>query len=153
TISVTGGITFDEVLVNYAEATEGLLEGGADLVLLETQQDTINVKASMAGVAEAFRRANRSVPVILSVSIESMGTMLGGQDIAALADAVAHFDLLALGMNCATGPDFMTDHLRTLAAASRAFTICYPNAGLPDENGAYNESPESLAKKVARFAD
>ncbi|MBI3565672.1 MAG: methionine synthase [Elusimicrobia bacterium] len=152
-ISVTGGITFDEVLANYAEATEGLLEGGADLVLLETQQDTINIKASMAGIHEAFRRANRSVPVILSVSIENMGTMLGGQDISALADAVAHFDLLALGMNCATGPDFMTDHLRTLSALTRAFTICYPNAGLPDENGAYNESPEALAKKVARFAD
>jgi 5-methyltetrahydrofolate--homocysteine methyltransferase len=152
-ISVTGGITFDEVLTNYAEATEGLMEGGADLILLETQQDTINIKASMAGVHEAFRRQNRSIPVILSVSIESMGTMLGGQDISALADAVSHFDLLALGMNCATGPDFMTDHLRTLSSLTRAFTICYPNAGLPDENGDYNESPESLAKKVARFAD
>jgi len=152
-ITVTGGITFDEVLANYSEAAEGLLEGGADLILLETQQDTINVKASLNGISEAFRKAGRSVPVILSVSIESMGTMLGGQDISALADAVAHFDLLALGMNCATGPDFMTDHLRTLAAMTRAFTICYPNAGLPDENGHYNESPAALAKKVARFAD
>ena len=152
-ISVTGGITFDEVLVNYAEATSGLLEGGADLILLETQQDTINVKASLNGVTEAFRQAGRSVPVILSVSIESMGTMLGGQDISALADAVAHFDLLGLGMNCATGPDFMTDHLRTLSSLTRAFTIVYPNAGLPDENGKYNESPEMLAKKVGRFAD
>ncbi|HXS99317.1 MAG TPA: methionine synthase [Elusimicrobiota bacterium] len=153
TISVTGGITFDEVLANYSEATAGLLEGGADLVLLETQQDTVNVKASMLGVHDAFRKAGRSIPVILSVSIESMGTMLGGQDITALADAVAHFDLLALGMNCATGPDFMTDHLRTLAAMTRAFTVCYPNAGLPDENGHYNESPEILAKKISRFAD
>ncbi len=153
TISVTGGITFDEVVTNYAEATEGLLEGGADLILLETQQDTLNIKASMAGVHEAFRRAGRSIPVILSVSIENMGTMLGGQDISALGDAVAHFDLLALGMNCATGPDFMTDHLRTLSTMTRAFTICYPNAGLPDENGRYNEGPEALAKKIARFAD
>jgi 5-methyltetrahydrofolate--homocysteine methyltransferase len=153
TISVTGGITFDAVLANYAEAAGGLLEGGADLILLETQQDTLNVKASMLGVQDAFRRAGRSVPVILSVSIESMGTMLGGQDVSALADAVAHFDLLALGMNCATGPDFMTDHLRTLASLTRAFTICYPNAGLPDENGQYNESPGDLARKIARFAD
>jgi 5-methyltetrahydrofolate--homocysteine methyltransferase len=153
TISVTGGITFDEVLTNYSEAATGLLEGGADLVLLETQQDTVNVKASMLGIHDAFQKAGRSIPVILSVSIESMGTMLGGQDITALADAVAHFDLLALGMNCATGPDFMTDHLRTLAAMTRAFTICYPNAGLPDENGDYNESPELLARKIARFAD
>ncbi|MDE2489392.1 MAG: homocysteine S-methyltransferase family protein, partial [Elusimicrobia bacterium] len=153
TISVTGGIAFDEVLANYAEAAEGLLEGGADLILLETQQDTLNAKASLLGVEEAFRRAGRSVPVMLSVSIESMGTMLGGQDIAALAESVAHFGLLAVGMNCATGPDFMTDHLRTLSALTRSFTLCYPNAGLPDENGAYNETPAELARKVARFAD
>ncbi|MDD5301688.1 MAG: methionine synthase [Elusimicrobia bacterium] len=152
-ISVTGGITYDEVLEGYREAAAGLLEGGADLVLLETQQDTINIKASINGVYAAFREANRSIPVILSVSIETMGTMLGGQDIAALADAVAHFDLLAIGMNCATGPDFMTDHLRTLSSLTRAFVICYPNAGLPDENGVYNESPAMVAKKVGRFAD
>jgi 5-methyltetrahydrofolate--homocysteine methyltransferase len=85
-ISVTGGITYDEVLAGYREATAGLLEGGADLVLLETQQDTINIKASLNGVQQAFRDAHRSIPVILSVSIETMGTMLGGQDIAALAD-------------------------------------------------------------------
>ncbi len=153
TISVTGGITYDEVLANYAEAAGGLLEGRADLLLLETQQDTVNAKASLNGIRAAFEKAGRSVPVILSVSIESMGTMLGGQDISALADAVAHFDLLAVGMNCATGPDFMTDHLRTLAEMTGAFTICYPNAGLPDENGVYNESPEALARKVGRFAD
>jgi|CXWL01.1.fsa_nt_gi 5-methyltetrahydrofolate--homocysteine methyltransferase len=153
TISVTGGITYDEVLAGYREAVTGLLEGGADLVLLETQQDTINIKASINGINAAFKDAGRSIPVMLSVSIETMGTMLGGQDIAALADAVAHFDLLAIGMNCATGPDFMTDHLRTLSSLTRAFTICYPNAGLPDENGAYNESPNMVAKKVGRFAD
>ena len=152
-ITVTGGITYDEVLAHYAEASAGLLDGGADLILLETQQDTINIKASLNGVHEAFRKAGRSIPVMLSVSIENMGTMLGGQDIAALAEAVAHFDLLALGMNCATGPDFMTDHLRTLSSLTRAFTVCYPNAGLPDENGDYNETPEMVAKKIARFAD
>ena len=153
TIMVTGGITFDEVRTHYAEAVGGLMDGGADILLLETQQDTLNAKASLLGAREAFRRAGRSIPVMLSVSIESMGTMLGGQDVAALADAVAHFDLLALGMNCATGPDFMTDHLRTLASLTGAFTVCYPNAGLPDENGDYNESPAELARKIARFAD
>jgi len=152
-ITVTGGITYDEILAHYAEAAEGLLEGGADLILLETQQDTINVKASLNGIQRAFRKAGRSLPVMLSVSIENMGTMLGGQDISALAEAVAHFNLLAVGMNCATGPDFMTDHLRTLSQLTRAFTLCYPNAGLPDENGAYNESPEGVARKISRFAD
>ncbi|MDX6769515.1 MAG: methionine synthase [Elusimicrobiota bacterium] len=153
TITVTGGITFEEVEVNYAEAARGLLAGGADLILLETQQDTLNVKASLLGIENAFAAERRRVPVILSVSIETMGTMLGGQDISALADSVSHFDLLALGMNCATGPDFMRDHLRQLAAQTRFKTICYPNAGLPDENGVYNETPAMVAKKVGRFAE
>ncbi|OGR82994.1 MAG: hypothetical protein A3J74_11195 [Elusimicrobia bacterium RIFCSPHIGHO2_02_FULL_57_9] len=80
-----------------------------------------------------------------------MGTMLGGQTAEALCDSVAHFDLLALGLNCATGPDFMTDHLRTVAELSPFLTACYPNAGLPDENGHYNETPEMVAKKLERF--
>jgi 5-methyltetrahydrofolate--homocysteine methyltransferase len=151
TISVTGGITFEEVLSGYAEASLGLLEGGVDCLLLETQQDTLNIKASIAGVRSTFERLGRSVPVLVSASIETMGTMLGGQTAEALADSLAHYDLLALGLNCATGPDFMTDHLRTISQLSRSMTICYPNAGLPDENGRYNESPEMVAKKLDRF--
>jgi 5-methyltetrahydrofolate--homocysteine methyltransferase len=152
TISVTGGITFEEVVAGYAEAARGLLEGGVDLILLETQQDTLNIKASLAGVHETYRTLGRSVPVMLSISIETMGTMLGGQTAEALADTVAHYDLLALGLNCATGPDFMTDHLRTISQLTKSFTLCYPNAGLPDENGHYNETPEMVAKKLDRFA-
>jgi 5-methyltetrahydrofolate--homocysteine methyltransferase len=153
TISVTGGITFDAVIEGYAEASEGLLEGGADLLLLETQQDTLNAKASLIGFERTFHKLGRSIPVILSASIETMGTMLGGQTAEALCDSVAHVPLLGLGLNCATGPDFMTDHLRTIAGLTRAFTVCYPNAGLPDENGQYNETPEMVAKKLERFCN
>ena len=151
TISVTGGIDFDTVQKHYAEASKALVEGGADLLLLETQQDTLNVKASLLGFEDAFAALGRRVPVILSVSIETMGTMLGGQTAEALYDSVSHFELLAVGLNCATGPDFMTDHLRTLSGLSRFSTICYPNAGLPDENGCYNETPEMIARKLERF--
>ena len=151
TISVTGGITFDQVRAHYEEQALVLLESGVDLLLLETQQDTLNIKASMAGFADAFAKLDRSVPVILSVSIEAMGTMLGGQTIDALQASVEHYNLLALGLNCATGPDFMTDHLRTLSELTRANTICYPNAGLPDENGQYNETAEMVARKLERF--
>ncbi len=151
TISVTGGIGFEEIVSVYAEASLGLLEGGADLILLETQQDTLNVKASLLGLQQTFERLGRSVPVLLSVSIETMGTMLGGQTAEALCDSVAHFNLLGLGLNCATGPDFMTDHLRTIAHLTRFFTACYPNAGLPDENGRYHETPEMVARKLDRF--
>jgi 5-methyltetrahydrofolate--homocysteine methyltransferase len=151
TISVTGGVTFDQVRAAYAEQTAGLIDGGVDLLLLETQQDTLNVKAGLLGIDEGFARAGRAVPVVLSVSIETMGTMLAGQSIEALYVSVAHRDLLAIGLNCATGPDFMTDHLRTLAQLSRFPVSCFPNAGLPDEEGRYNETPETLVRKLERF--
>src|SRR3989449_10628289 len=83
TISVTGGVTFDQVTAAYAEQTAGLLEGGADVLFLETQQDTLNVKAALLGIDEGAARVGRSVPVVLSVSIETMGTMLAGQSIEA----------------------------------------------------------------------
>src|SRR6184192_845441 len=151
TISVTGGVTFDQVTAAYAEQTAGLLEGGADVLFLETQQDTLNVKAALLGIDEGAARAGRSVPVVLSVSIETMGTMLAGQSIEAVYVSVAHRDLLAMGLNCATGPDFMTDHLRTLAQLSRFPVSCFPNAGLPDEEGRYNETPAIFVRKVERF--
>src|SRR5262245_24170544 len=151
TISVTGGVTFDHVTAAYAEQTAALVEGGVDVLFLETQQDTLNVKAALLGIDAGFAQAGRTVPVVLSVSIETMGTMLAGQSIEAVYVSVAHRDFLAMGLNCATGPDFMTDHLRTLAQLSRFPVSCFPNAGLPDEEGRYNETPESLVRKVERF--
>src|SRR5262245_28100356 len=151
TISVTGGVTFAQVRAAYAEQAAGLVEGGVDVLFLETQQDTLNVKAALLGIDDGFERAGHAVPIVLSVSIETMGTMLAGQSIEALYVSIAHRDLLAVGLNCATGPDFMTDHLRTLAGISRFPVSCFPNAGLPDEEGHYNETPEALARKVERF--
>src|SRR5262245_13795273 len=151
TISVTGGVTFDHVTAAYAEQTAALVEGGVDVLFLETQQDTLNVKAALLGIDDGFERAGHAVPIVLSVSIETMGTMLAGQSIEALYVSVAHRDLFAIGLNCATGPDFMTDHLRTLAQLSRFPVSCFPNAGLPDEEGRYNETPEGLVRKVERF--
>jgi 5-methyltetrahydrofolate--homocysteine methyltransferase len=151
TISVTGGINFEGVRAAYAEQAAGLLDGGADVLFLETQQDTLNVKASLLGIDEVFAKAGRTIPVVVTVSIETMGTMLAGQPIESLYVSVEHRDLFGIGMNCATGPDFMTDHLRTLAEISRFPIVCFPNAGLPDEDGHYNELPPMLAKKIERF--
>ncbi len=151
TISVTENVSFAEVRAAYAEQTVGLIEGGADLLFLETQQDTLNVKASLLGIDDASARLGRSIPIVLSVSIETWGTMLAGQPVEALYASVAQRDLFAIGLNCATGPDFMTDHLRTLAEISRFPISCFPNAGLPDEEGRYNELPPMLAKKIERF--
>src|SRR5262249_57746144 len=104
TISVTGGVTFAQVRAAYAEQAAGLVAGGVDVLFLETQQDTLNVKAALLGIDEGFARAGRAVPVVLSVSIETMGTMLAGQSIAAPYGSVAHPHLPAGGPHLATGP-------------------------------------------------
>ncbi|MDE2842354.1 MAG: homocysteine S-methyltransferase family protein, partial [Chloroflexota bacterium] len=151
TISVTGGITFDELSEAYCEQALGLVEGGADLLLLETSQDTINVKAGLIGIDRAFAELGYEIPVAVQGTIEPMGTLLAGQDAEAFYTSLAHRDLLWIGFNCATGPDFMTDHIRTLSGLSRFPVACLPNAGLPDEDGKYNETPEMLASTIGRF--
>ena len=153
TISVTGGITFDELSAAYQEQALGLVEGGADLLLLETTQDTTNLKAGLIGIDQALAELGRAVPVAVQGTIEPMGTLLAGQDAEAFYTSLAHRDLLWLGFNCATGPEFMTDHIRTLAGLSHFPVACLPNAGLPDEDGKYNETPEMLANAVGRFME
>ena len=153
TISVTGGITFDELAESYQEQAAGLIEGGADVLLLETSQDTLNVKASLEGIDRAFAELGHVVPVAVQGTIEPMGTLLAGQDAEAFYTSLAHRDLLWVGFNCATGPEFMTDHVRTLASLSRFAVACVPNAGLPDENGNYNETPEMIASTLGRFLE
>jgi 5-methyltetrahydrofolate--homocysteine methyltransferase len=151
-ISVTGGVTFDQLASSYQEQAEGLIEGGVDLLLLETVQDTINCKAGLLGIGRAVAATGSSAGVAISGTIETMGTLLAGQDVEAFYTSIAHHELLWMGLNCATGPDFMTDHLRTLAEISQFPVACVPNAGLPDEEGHYNETAEILAAKLERFA-
>jgi 5-methyltetrahydrofolate--homocysteine methyltransferase len=153
TISVTGGITFDQVADAYEAQALGLIEGGVDVLLLETMQDTVNVKAILTGIERAIKKTGAPVAISVQGTVETMGTLLAGQDIEAFYVSLAHRDLLWMGLNCATGPDFMTDHLRTLSEICRFNVACVPNAGLPDEEGRYNETPEMFATKVARFID
>lgn len=152
-LSVTGGATFDELLQSYAVQARGLLLGGVDLLLIETSQDLLNVKAASLGIRQVFAELNIEVPLIISGTIEPMGTTLAGQTIEALYLAVEHLHPLAVGLNCATGPEFMRDHVRTLANLATSGVICYPNAGLPDEDGHYHETPASFATKISAFAD
>jgi len=152
-ISVTGGVTFAELTAAYQEQAEGLLEGGADILLLETVQDTLNCKAGLSGIERALARTGAAAGVAVSGTIETMGTLLGGQDVEAFYTSMEHQSLLSIGLNCATGPDFMTDHLRTLSSLARFPVACVPNAGLPDEEGHYNETPEMLARKIGRFVE
>jgi 5-methyltetrahydrofolate--homocysteine methyltransferase len=152
-ISVTGGITFDALTDTFAVQAEGLVIGGADYLLIETSQDTRNVKAALLGCEAAFQKLGRRVPIAVSGTIEPMGTMLAGQSVEALATSVEHVPLLYLGLNCATGPEFMTDHLRSLAQLTPFPVGCVPNAGLPDENGRYLETPAMIARTLRRFAE
>ncbi|WP_224250051.1 methionine synthase [Hyalangium gracile] len=152
-ISVTGGITFEELVDNFAVQAEGLTIGGSDYLLVETCQDTRNIKAALLGIQQAFRKLGWAIPVAVSGTIEPMGTMLAGQSVESLAASLEHVELLYLGLNCATGPEFMTDHIRSLASMSSFAVSCVPNAGLPDENGHYLESPEMLARSLRRFCE
>ncbi len=153
TITVTGGVTFDEVLDAYYRQARALIEGGVDALLLETCQDTLNVKAAAIGVQRALTEAGRTLPLMVSGTIEPMGTMLAGQGVDALYASLEHLDLFSVGLNCATGPEFMTDHLRSLGEIATCFVTVYPNAGLPDDRGRYEETPESLALKTRRFVE
>ena len=152
-ISVTGGITFEELIATFGGQAQALVEGGVDYLLIETCQDTRNIKAALLGAWNAFERLGVEVPIAVSGTIEATGTMLGGQTAEALAVSLAHVDLLYLGLNCATGPDFMTDHIRALAALAQVPLGCVPNAGLPDENGCYLETPGMVAAVLERFCD
>jgi 5-methyltetrahydrofolate--homocysteine methyltransferase len=150
-ITVTGGVTFEGLQDAYYVQAKGLLEGGVDLLLVETCQDTRNIKAAVLAIEKLSREVGTSIPLIVSVTIEPMGTMLGGQSVEAMWASLRHAHPLAFGMNCATGPEFMTDHLRTLSALTGEFVSCYPNAGLPDEEGKYLETPTSLAAQLEKF--
>src|ERR1700732_2448406 len=152
-ISVTGGITFEQLRNNYHEQAHGLIEGGADVLLLETCQDTRNIKAGILAVQQLGHDLGQPIPLMVSVTIEQMGTMLAGQSIEALWSSLDHVDLISLGLNCATGPEFMTDHVRTLQSLRSGFVSCYPHAGLPNEEGLYHETPTSLAQQLERFVD
>ncbi len=152
-ISVTGGVTFPELVEAFYEQVEGLVAGGVDLLLLETCHDTRNLKAALRAVHRLERETGRRTPVMVSITIEPTGTMLAGQTVEALCAAVSHAELFSLGINCATGPEFMTDYIRTLSELSPFPVSCHPNAGLPDEAGRYSETPASLAAVLERFVD
>jgi 5-methyltetrahydrofolate--homocysteine methyltransferase len=153
TLSVTGGVTFDQLVDSYYEQAKTLIDGGVDAILLETSQDTLNVKAGSIGVRKAMDELGKELPIMLSGTIEPMGTTLAGQTIDSFYVSLEHLKPISVGLNCATGPEFMRDHIRSLSEIAGTAVSCYPNAGLPDENGHYHESPESLAKKMAGFAE
>lgn len=152
-LSVTGGTTFKDLVDNFYIQVKGLIDGGADYLLIETAQDSRNIKAAIFAIEKLETERGAQYAVAISGTVETMGTMLAGQAVDALLASVMHRDLLYIGLNCATGPEFMTDHIRTLAKLSPFPVACVPNAGLPDEDGKYLETPEMMARTLTHFMD
>jgi len=150
----TADITFDYLVENYRIQARGLIDGGADFLLIETSQDILNVKAAIEGINYAKSDlSNKSIPFAVQCTIENMGTTLSGQDIETFYLTIRHHDMLWVGMNCATGPKFMREHLRTLNQISTHPIALIPNAGLPDETGTYNELPKEFSETIKEYID
>ncbi len=149
-----GHTTYAHLRATFAEQAAGLLEGGADALLIETSQDLLQAKAAVTGAHDAFGAVGRRVPVMVSVTVETTGTMLMGSEIGAALTALQSIGVDTIGLNCATGPDKMSEHLRYLSQHSEMPVTCMPNAGLPElgANGAvYPLTPTELAAAHTQF--
>ncbi len=150
-----GHITFKDLKAAYADQVRGLIEGGVDLLQVETCQDLLQTKAALSAIFEFFGQAKRCVPVIAQVTIELFGTMLNGTEINAALTALEPFPIDVIGMNCGTGPKHMTESIRYLCENAPKFVSVLPNAGLPQvKDGAqhYDETPESFTAQITHFA-
>ncbi|HEY4980730.1 MAG TPA: methionine synthase [Pseudolabrys sp.] len=147
-------ITFDQLRAAYGEQIRGLLDGGADLLLIETIFDTLNAKAAIYAISEACAERNIDVPVMISGTItDRSGRLLSGQTPAAFWNSVQHASPITIGLNCALGATEMRAHIAELGRLADTFVCAYPNAGLPNEFGYYDESPEYMAELLGEFAD
>jgi 5-methyltetrahydrofolate--homocysteine methyltransferase len=145
-------VTFDQLVEAYAEQTEALLEGGVDLILVETIFDTLNAKAAFYAIEEVFDRVGRRVPLMCSVTVtDASGRTLSGQTVEAFLISMQHVPLFSIGLNCALGAAQMRPYLQTLAEQAPCLVSVYPNAGLPDQFGDYRETPDVTAKLVGEF--
>lgn len=139
-------VTFDELVVAYAEQIRGLMDGGADILLVETIFDTLNAKAALFAIQEYNEQNGTNVPVMVSGTItDASGRTLSGQTVEAFLYSVSHANLLSVGFNCALGADLLRPYVEELSEKAPFFTSAHPNAGLPNEFGEYDESPEHMA--------
>jgi len=146
-------VEFEELAAAYKYAAQGLIEGGADLLLIETIFDTLNAKAAIFGVQELFDETGQAVPLMLSVTItDQSGRTLSGQTAEAFWYAVRHSNPLSVGLNCALGPDLMRQYVDEISRVADTYVSAYPNAGLPNAFGGYDETPESMTTHIAEWA-
>jgi 5-methyltetrahydrofolate--homocysteine methyltransferase len=147
-------VTFEELVVAYAENARGLLDGGADILMIETAFDTLNAKAALFALDQLFEELGVRVPIMVSGTItDASGRTLTGQTIEAFYASVSHLPLLSVGINCALGSREMGQYLRDLSPISRFFVSTHPNAGLPNEFGEYDETAEFMASQACGFIE
>jgi 5-methyltetrahydrofolate--homocysteine methyltransferase len=146
-------VTFDELAAAYQEAARGLLDGGVDLLLIETIFDTLNAKAAIFGLKQLFAERGQAVPIMISGTItDASGRTLSGQTTEAFWHAVRHAEPLIVGLNCALGAEDLRPYLNTLSTIADAYVSIYPNAGLPNQFGEYDDTPEQMATTLRDFA-
>ena len=145
-------VTFDQLATAFKEQARALIDGGADLLLLETIIDTLNVKAALFAIQELFEEIGREVPVMVSGTItDASGRTLSGQTTEAFLVSVSHVPLLSIGLNCALGASALRPYLQVLNEKASFFVSAYPNAGLPNEFGQYDQTPEEMADQVEEY--
>src|SRR5688572_257657 len=146
------GISFDELVLAYKEQAKGLIDGGVDLLLVETVFDTLNAKAALYAINEYLDEHNLEIPVMVSGTItDASGRTLSGQTTEAFWNSVSHAELLSVGLNCALGAKDMRPHIEELSNKSWVYVSCYPNAGLPNEFGQYDQTPGEMAALIEDF--
>ncbi|MFM1972864.1 MAG: hypothetical protein RL185_1546 [Bacteroidota bacterium] len=147
-------ISFDEVVVAYTEQIRGLVDGGVDVLLVETIFDTLNAKAAIFAIKEYFRKIGQpELPIMISGTItDASGRTLSGQTLEAFYTSVAHAKPLSVGLNCALGAQEMRSHIEELAQIATCYTSAYPNAGLPNAMGEYDEAPHQTAHFIEEWA-
>jgi 5-methyltetrahydrofolate--homocysteine methyltransferase len=146
-------VTFEELVANYTESTNGLIDGGADIVMVETIFDTLNAKAALFAISELFRERGARLPVMISGTItDRSGRTLSGQTAEAFYYSVKHIRPLSVGLNCALGAADLRPHVQTLSNIAECFVSTHPNAGLPNAFGEYDETPAQMASVIGGFA-
>lgn len=147
-------VNFDELFQNYYEQAKALYEGGVDILLVETIFDTLNAKAALSAINKLFTEKGKKLPVMVSGTIsDASGRTLSGQTLEAFLTSVSHMDLLSIGLNCSLGAEQMRPHLEELSRKSSFNVSVYPNAGLPNQFGEYDESPEKMSGHIHDFLD
>ncbi len=147
-------ITFDELRIAYKQQAKALLDGGSDLLLVETIFDTLNAKAALFAIDEIQEERNIQIPIMVSGTItDASGRTLSGQTAEAFLISISHLNLLSVGLNCALGAEQLTPYLETLSKNSEFYISAYPNAGLPNAFGQYDETPEFMAEQIKEYAE